>query len=471
MKPPFKIHASSARSWKHCVRRAWYDVNPPEELEPEEDRFYELIAEYGIAHEKSVLEAFPDAVEAASAEHTLELIEKKVPVIYQPVLVDSKNGVIGKPDFLILTDSGEYQVADAKLASSVDNRPEIRLQLGVYRMLLGTELPALVYLGNGEVAEVGDESLKPAEKYLSSMKEILSEDSPPAAYFGESKCKVCPYDDICRPEFIAAEDLSLVYGLDGRNVSGLKSQGINTVSELASAEAEEITDVPYLKGHEKKERAVLQAKSYLSGEVIEIKPIELPAGTWVHFDVEVNPLCDPAQVYLWGWLAPPYERDSFSYTWSDGTLTQDKSAWLEFLAAIEGLKKRYSDLVLVHFSHYEVTQIRSYAERYEMQEHTTVAWLLGDESPLFDLLPAIKNSLVLPLLGYGLKAICKDERLVNFQWEVEESGSQWSVVRYIDYLNAEDPEERERIKAEILSYNRDDVLATRAVEEWVRGLG
>lgn len=32
-----------------------------------------------------------------------------------------------------------------------------------------------------------------------------------------------------------------------------------------------------------------------------------------------------------------------------------------------------------------------------MEEHPTVQWLLGDDSPLFDIQPAVKDNFVLPL--------------------------------------------------------------------------
>ena len=79
----------------------------------------------------------------------------------------------------------------------------------------------------------------------------------------------------------------------------------------------------------------------------------------------------------------------------------------------------------------------------------------------------VKKSLALPTYGYGLKEVCKHPELVDFQWELKESGSQWSVVRYLDFLAAEDAANRQAIKAEILAYNRDDVRATRALEVWL----
>ena len=75
----------------------------------------------------------------------------------------------------------------------------------------------------------------------------------------------------------------------------------------------------------------------------------------------------------------------------------------------------------------------------------------------------------MPTNGYGLKEICKHKDLVNYQWELEESGSQWSVVRFHDFLQLSDGMKREAIKNEILNYNRDDVRATRALEVWLDG--
>jgi uncharacterized protein len=57
---------------------------------------------------------------------------------------------------------------------------------------------------------------------------------------------------------------------------------------------------------------------------------------------------------------------------------------------------------------------------------------------------------------------------VNFQWEDEESGSQWSVVQYIKFVRSDDAKVREAIKESIVRYNRDDVRATRKLEEWLR---
>ena len=464
------IAASDSTSWLHCHGRVWLDKNPPAGQQPvEPSEFDQLIIRMGLGHEwniKRELERKFQFVEAVSEEHTRALMEAGCQVIYQGQLTEGD--IIGKPDFLIRHESGQYQAADAKLARS-EEKKEIQIQLGIYRQLLGNNLNALVFLGTGEVVEIGDEADKDVEKFTLSMRDLLAQKTMPQVRYSESKCRACGYYDHCKASFVAKGELTLLYGIDSRAAPGLEKQGIDTIRKLADADPAKIEDVPYLKGYEKRYRAVLQAKSYFDDSIHQLKPITLPNGTWIHFDVEANPLAESGDdnVYLWGLLKPPYNGNAFDYIWTDSE-KQDREGWEAFLAKITEYRAQYPDLVLAHFSGYEVQKIKAYAERYNMQAHPIVEWLLGDNTPLFDLLETVRDCLVLPVASYGLKYICKHPKLVNFQWDDSDSGSQWSVVQYVNFLGELRPDDRERLKRNILTYNFDDVVGTRKLEEWLR---
>ncbi|MBL4712293.1 MAG: TM0106 family RecB-like putative nuclease [Gammaproteobacteria bacterium] len=465
------IRPSDARSWSLCARRVWLDNKGDLELPPVTDEFDLLIIQLGLEHESAVLQHLAntrDVHTATSPEDTKRLITEGVQVIYQAQLVDEANGFIGYPDFLIRHESGEYQPADAKLSLN-EEKKEIQVQLGFYRRMLGSQLPAIVFLGDGNEAVIGDEANVMTNRFVTEMRELLANDDEPVVRYGHSKCCICPYYTHCKPAFEAKEELSLLYGIQARAASGLENEGIDTITKLAETDPITISDIPYLKGSEKKQRAVLQAKSYLSGKVFQTAPISLPEGQWVHFDIEDNPLADNVQrhVYLWGFLVPGYSNENFEYVWTDTEL-DDEQGWLEFLARIEDYRKRYTPLILAHYSNYERTTIRAYAKRYGMQNNSTVKYLLGETSPLFDMRKPVLDNLVLPLQGYGLKDICKHKDLVNFQWEDDESGSQWSIVQFNHFLAESDPKIKETLKSDILGYNRDDVIATRRLEEWLR---
>ena len=467
---PILIKPSDASTWASCIRRVWLDKHQPTAAGP--DAFNQLLSDFGLEHEAAMLarleHQYPVS-KAISFEHTQALMQEGAAVIYQGRLLDERQGLAGYPDFLIRHDSGYYQPADAKLSLS-ENKRAIQIQLGIYRRLLGNNLPALVFLGDGRTAQLGDEIEPLVDEFITGMRALLDLPQPPAVRYSHSKCRICPHVTHCRPEFEAKEDISLLYGVHGKAADHLTEAGIATISQLAGESAESLPDVPHLKGNKRKHRAILQARSMLSGEVFQLNKAVLPQGTWIHFDIEDNPLTPDRErhVYLWGFLTPPYGREDFEYVWSDDE-SGDYQGWLGFLQLIGRYRAQYPDLVLAHYSNHERATIGKYAERYGMTQHATVTWLLGADSPLFDMQNPVLDCLVLPLQGYGLKDICKHPGLVNFQWENEESGSQWSVVQFNRFRAETNPIEKQKLKTAILSYNRDDVTATRRLEVWLRG--
>lgn len=468
---PALIRPSDASAWVACTRRVWFDQHQPVAYEP--DDFSRMLSDIGLEHEAAILarlESQYPVSTATSVEHTQTLIQQGVPVIYQGQLKNDQLGLVGYPDFLILHESGHYQPADAKLSSS-ENKKAIQIQLGIYRRLLVNKLPALVFLGDGRTAMLGDEVDAVVDEFIVSMRAILDLPQPPLVRYSHSKCRICPYFNHCLPEFETSKDISLLYGIHGKAADHLAESGITTISQLAACSAESLPDAPYLKGTKRKHRAILQAKSYLTGKVFQLERTTLPEGTWIHFDIEDNPLTPNRErhVYLWGFLLPDYDTGCFEYVWTDHE-ADDFEGWLGFLRKIEEYRTRYPSLILTHYSNHEKATIRKYAERYAMEKHATVAWLLGPNSPLFDIQNPVLDCLVLPLQRYGLKDICKHSALVNFQWQNEESGSQWSVVQFNRFRTEKNNAERQRLKAEILSYNRDDVMATKKLEEWLRNL-
>jgi uncharacterized protein len=467
---PITLRASDTVAWYACRRRFWFDHHPPAGHAPIRERFDELIKSLGDRHEAAVRERLdPTMPLAGTLDATRELIALQTPFIYQPVLFDEALLLEGRPDFLVLQEDGTYRIADAKLARSLRDRPDIKVQIGIYRRLLRSDQPAVVHLGNGRTEAVGAEIDADVDRFLAHARRVVESPDMPQVGYAQSRCGACPYHALCRHQFEQAGDLTLVYGVDSRSVSGLVNQGITNLWQLAERDPTGIEDVPYLKGRERKLKIVAQARAQLTGEVTILRPVDLPKGTYVHFDVESNPLTPSGEteVYLWGLLPPPYDNQSFIHAWSDGGPDQDRMAWETFLDQVDALAMRHPDLRLAHYSNYEIVQLQLYADRYGMHGDARVRRLLGPGSVLFDIKTAVTQSLILPEESYGLKQICKHPKLVDFHWELEESGSQWSVVRYLDYLQESNQAARERIRQEILAYNRDDVKATRALQVWL----
>lgn len=461
------FNASDALSWHACRRRAWYDVQPgTEPLAP--DPFERLTMEQGMAHEAAVLESLGEHVRARDAAHTAELMAAGAPVIYQPAIVREDLGLIAQPDFLLLEDGG-YRIGDAKSSSRL--KPEQAIQLAAYQIAFDSDRPARAYLSGDAQDEVPARALPKARQFIADMQANVAGAPRPEAHFGASRCESCPHRGVCVPEFEAAGDLGLNPCVDGRSIPGLNAQGIATLAQLAASDPDAIDDVPYLKGAAKA-AAVAQARSLVQGIPLARAPYRPPPQPVVHFDVESYPMAredTEGEVYLWGFLPPPFGRDDFEFVFSDGGPDNDREAWHRFVDKVSDYRDELGPSVrFVHYHHFEIQQVRRYAARYDMGDDPRVRWLLEDG--LLDLQARVKEAFYLPVTGYGLKKICKHRDLVDFQWELRESGSQWSVVRYVEYLRSADPVERDAIRAEILSYNRDDVRATRALELWLATL-
>ena len=101
--------------------------------------------------------------------------------------------------------------------------------------------------------------------------------------------------------------------------------------------------------------------------------------------------------------------------------------------------------------------------------------ILGSGFGLYGYLPALVEGCEQPVVLPERYRARFDERselarfAINVQWEDDESGSQWSIVQFYRYLATHDLESKESLKSAILGYNRDDVIATRRLEEWIRG--
>lgn len=468
----YLIKPSDATTWVSCKRRTWLDLH--QAVNHDADPFNQLLFNAGLQHETNILaklQSKHEVYRAATFEHTQALMQQGVAVIYQARLIDHELGLVGYPDFLIRHECGEYQAADAKL-SQKENKKALQIQLGLYRRLLAGQLPAIVFLGDGRIANIGDEIDSLVDAFINDMRRLREQHEQPVVRYSHSKCRICPYFSHCRPQFDIMEDISLLYGVHGHTAEHLAQNGIETISQLATQNAEDIPDMPHLTSLKRKQRVILQARSFLNDELFQLNKVTLPAGTWIHFDIEDNPLTSTRErhVYLWGLLIPPYTRNDFDYIWTDDE-TQDYNGWLLFLEKIELYRTRYTSLILAHYSNHEKNTIKKYAERYGMDKHATVQWLLGqhdEDTPLFDMQRPVMDNLILPLQGYGLKDICKHPGLVNFQWQNQESGSQWSVVQFNHFLKTTETQKKQRLKVEILGYNRDDVLATRKLEVWLR---
>ena len=77
-----------------------------------------------------------------------------------------------------------------------------------------------------------------------------------------------------------------------------------------------------------------------------------------------------------------------------------------------------------------------------------------------------KNSIVIPVPSFSLKVI---EKYIGFKRSQSEFGGQWAMATFIEATETSDESKRKQLMDEILKYNEEDLAATWAVFEWLKG--
>jgi hypothetical protein len=82
-----------------------------------------------------------------------------------------------------------------------------------------------------------------------------------------------------------------------------------------------------------------------------------------------------------------------------------------------------------------------------------------------DLLPITEASVILALPSYSLKVV---EQYVGFKRTQDEYGGSWSMAQFIFATETDDEVRRDRLMAQIIKYNSEDLAAAWAVFDWLR---
>jgi predicted RecB family nuclease len=460
--------------------------------EPEEppDEYDDVIRRLGRRHEQKHLQALGEHLDCSQIEfsqavlRTIEAVEARIPIVYQPALETATllNGIqteiVGIPDFLILDSSG-YVIRDAKMARRIneDDHPEILLQVQLYGWLFEKTFGAPpkrleVFNGKGEVVPVPYDGGTAALDALANIVRLKRLGTEPYEPVGQSKCSGCGFGLRCWELAEQRRDPAIVMDVDQGLARQLHADGIISVSDLlAKHDLQTLSELKRPRGMKMARVGAAASKILMYAEALDgnsERVLTLPnipnEPNFVMFDLEGLPphLDELDKIYLWGiqvFGAKPSEyMPAVAGFGQDG----DRDGWERFLQNCESVFGQYGDIRFVHWSAYEKTNINKYIQLHGDPNGTAARVL----SNLLDLFPIAKESVILPVPSYGLKTI---EQYVGFKRTQEEYGGTWSMATFIEATETQDEEKRNELMGEILLYNEEDLRATWAVMEWLRG--
>lgn len=491
-----------------------------------EDRELDIIRRRGFQHEARYLEDLrakrrtvvtikrDDDAEHAErlrlqAEETIEAMASGADVIFQAAFFDGR--WLGYADFLLRVESPDrpsvwgpfhYEVADTKLARHVKAGAVLQVCSYVEQLerIQGVRPERMHIALGGSARETVTLRVDDFMAYYRAAKArfetAMAGDAPPR-YPPETTypepvehCDVCRWAAECSTRRRADDHLSGVAGISARQRTALVAREIDTVVRLANAP---LPFNPPLDGasaasvERVREQARIQVEGRERGRTIyELllpqpgAPIEPERGLAMlpppdegdlFLDLEGDPYAlDDGVDYLFGLLDM---QGNFEPIWSfdpddpgEITLAGEKAAFERLMDLLATRLERFPHMHVYHYASYEPTALKRLMGRHATREDEVDRLLRG--GVLVDLFRAVRQGLRASVESYSIKRL---EPLYGFEREVGLRDAGSSIVAFEEWLQlGEGDRPSSAILDEIARYNRDDVVSTAHLRNWLETL-
>ena len=447
------------------------------------------------------------------ARRTQDAIGRGDDVIFQACFFDGT--WLGFADFLLRVERPtptlpwSYEVADTKLARHV--KASAVLQLCSYSEQLARLqgcLPERMHVAlGGSARERASFRVDDYMAYFRAVKRrflAVVGAPPPQAYPPPAPsypdpaehCGVCRWWPVCSVRRRTDDDLSLVAGMAGRTRSELQERGVPTRRGLA------VLDLPLQPRLERtgvdalarvREQARLQVATDAAGYVVhERLPLAVtesgepdtdlglaslpePSPNDLFLDLEGDPFAlDDGVDYLFGLLEPGLSAadggPTFHAFWSrdvDGRVTAaaEQRAFERTIDLIVQRLDADPTLHVYHYASYEPAHLGQLMGRYGTREEEVDRLLRG--GVLVDLFRVVRQGVRVGVESYSIKKL---EPLYGYEREVDLRDAGSSIVAFETWLEVGgETGKDDGTLARIERYNRDDVVSTWRLRDWLEG--
>lgn len=492
------------------------------------DRELDIIRKRGFAHEARYLDDLRAAGRTAvtidrdddaeygdrlrrQADETIAAMASGADVVFQAAFFDGR--WLGYADFLLRVESPErpsvwgpyhYEVADTKLARHVKAGAVLQICSYVEQLeRIQRVRPEWMHVAlGGSARETARLRVDDYMAYYRAAKarfetEVLDDGgairpTSPSTTYPEpvDHCDVCRWAIICAQRRRDDDHLSLVAGISSRQRTALAGREIDTVVRLANAP---IPFDPPLDGSSAAsvERVREQARIQVEGRTLAapIYELLLPA-TGEPIEPErglaMLPLPDPGDLFL-DLEGDPYALDdgvdylfglldtagTFTPIWSfdpdhpgEVTLAGEKAGFERLIDLLIERLDQHPNMHVYHYASYEPTALKRLMGRHATREDEVDRLLRG--GVLIDLFRTVRQGLRASVESYSIKRI---EPLYGFEREVELRDAGSSIVAFEEWLElGEGDRPASHILDDIARYNRDDVVSTARLRDWLESL-
>ena len=457
----------------------------------------ELLVEKGIDHERNCLSDLENNgrsiyfVPGRNPGESFDEWEGRVAgvlngdhdVIYQmPFLV---NGVRGIADFLVRVKDPQpgfarYEPVDAKLTRTAA-KPGHVLQLCFYADALEERLgqpprAMHVWLGSGETETLLVEEFRPYWRRLRHQLvqrlgdvDVLDTRPEPCQH-----CEICEFAGECEREWRQHDSLVYVANIRRPERLALESAGIENVAALSiGPDAIAGVDAEHLRRLRRQATLQVISRSQPGSppafEIVDpgedpvyghgFQKLPAPNDGDVIFDFEGHPFWSPQHDLFF--LAGLYLRGDdgswrYEARWAH-SLSEQSTMIAGLVDYFAGRRRRFP---LMHVYHYNHTE-RSSLERLVIGTECENTLTSLVESGLFiDLFDVVRNAIRVGAESYSLKSL---EQVAGFVRRGGIDKGAGAIVEYEQFMKSGDV----ALLDEIAAYNEDDVMATKALRDWL----
>jgi len=419
-----------------------------------------------------------------AAADTVAALRAGADVIYQACLTDGY--WTGWADFLVRVDlpstlgDYSYEVVDTKLAREA--KGGALLQILLYSDLLAQIqgiAPAEVHLQLGGPSP-RQESFRVAD-YAAYFRQVrrgfLDWHGAPAEALAHAPdpvahCDLCRWRKRCADERREVDHLSLVAGITRRQRDALRASAVETMEALGDhplppeGAVEGIRKEP-LRRIREQARVQVQGRRearnvhelllpWKEGEGLAALPAPSPGDLFL--DLEGAPFAlKHGLEFLFGWADA---GGNYEARWAIDR-AGEKAAFEEFVELVIARRRDYPDLHVYHYAPYERTALSKLMGFHATREGAVDAILRGEV--LVDLYRVVRQGLRASVESYSIK---KMEPFYGYGREVALLDATKALVAFNAWLELggeRDAELEERIEG----YNRDDVISTVRLRDWL----
>lgn len=456
------------------------------------DDALDLVFAKGLAHERAYLQRLREegrgieTVEGfgvVAAAQTMAAMQAGADVVYQACL--ARGSWLGHADFLLRVDVAEgepgsvwgpwrYDLADTKLARRLSVAALLQMATYAEHLTATQGVPPqrlVVVSGDGVEHAWAPRDVRSYARRVARRLERAVATGAPTQAAPIPHCKQCRWSSHCSKQWEAADDVGLVAGVRRDLRRALRARGIATVAALADTSPAELTGVlsPAVAARVTSQ-ARLQRVEARGGEpayeVLTPGPrlglglLPEPSDADVYLDFEGDP---------WGaggrgleYLAGLCDREGRFFTWWAHDAAAEKRLVEDLLGDLVARHRAHPDLHIYHYAPYERTALARLTARYGTRE-AELDELLRAEA-FVDLYAVVRQGVRISKGSYSLK------KLEAFYWQQTRTAGDGevgdalsSVVEYERWMLSGD----QGILDAIEEYNRQDVLSTLALHDWL----